>query len=151
MYLLNHCCLLLMSSATSQLDTQQNEKVYNQKMLSKLLENLAIRSAEDLPPQCRANPNGNAQTPPGSLRIRRTSAKIIFRRTPPNIRRTFGGLRRTPRGVRRNWRKSSLEKFPPTKTYLSPLLLAEELPHRTTLCCGNTHRVRVRVRVGVKV
>ena len=50
-----------------------------------------------------------------------------------------------------NWRKSSLEKCPPTKTYLSPLLLAEELPHRRTLRRGNTHRVRVRVRVGVRV
>ena len=88
-----------------------------------------------------AVPRGNARTPPGS-------AKIIFWWTLPNVRRTFGGLRRTPRRNGRicaestaNWRKSSLEKCPPTKTYLSPLLLAEELPHRTTLRGGNTHRV----------
>ena len=118
----------------------------------------AIGSAEDLPPRFRANPRGNARTPPGSARIRRTSAKIIFWRTPPNVRRTFGGHRRSPRGYGRiraesaaNWRKSSLEKCPPTKTYLTPLLLAEELPRRTTVRRGNIIRVRVRVRVGVRV
>ena len=118
----------------------------------------AIGSAEDLPPRFRPNPLGNARTPPGSARIRRTSAKNIFRRTPPNVRRTFGGHRRTPRGYGRiraesaaNWRKSSLEKCPPTKTYLKPLLLAEKLPQRTTVRRGNISRVRVRVRVGVRV
>ena len=118
----------------------------------------AIGSAEDLPPRFRPNPRGNARTPPGSARIRRTSAKNIFRRTPPNVRRTFGGHRRTPRGYGRiraesaaNWRKSSLEKCPPTKTYLKPLLLAEKLPQRTTVRRGNISRVRVRVRVGVRV
>ena len=118
----------------------------------------AIGSAEDLPPRFRANPRGNARTPHGSARIRRTSAKIIFRRTPPNVRRTFGGHWRTPRGYGRiraesaaNWRKSSLKKCPPTKTYLTPLLLAEELPQRTTVRRGNISRVRVRVRVGVRV
>ena len=35
-----------------------------------------------------------------------------------------------------NWWKSSLEECPLTKTYLSPLLLAEELPRRTTLRRG---------------
>ena len=35
----------------------------------------------------------SVRTPPGSTRIRRTSTKNIFRRTPPNVRRTFGGLR----------------------------------------------------------
>ena len=39
------------------------------------------------------NPSGNARIPPGSARIRRTSAKNIFPRTPSNVRRTFGGLR----------------------------------------------------------
>ena len=118
----------------------------------------AIGSAEDLPPRFRANPRGNARTPPGSARIRRTSAKIFFWRTPPNVRRTFGGHRRSPRGYGRiraesaaNWRKSSLEKCPPTKTYHTPLLLAEELPRRTTVRRGNIIRVRVRVRVGVRV
>ena len=87
----------------------------------------ATGSAEELPPRIRANPRGYARTPPGSARIRRTSAKNIFRRTPPNVRRTFGGRRRTPRGYGRiradsaaNWRKSSLEKCPPTKTSLTP-------------------------------
>ena len=61
----------------------------------------AIGSAEELPPRIRANPRGNARTPPGSARIRRTSAKNIFRRTPPNVRRTFGGLPRSPRGSAR--------------------------------------------------
>ena len=74
-----------------------------------------------------ADSRGYARTPPGSARIRRTSAKNLFRRTPPNVRRTFGGHRRTPRGYGRiradsaaNWRKSSLEKCPPTKTSLTP-------------------------------
>ena len=65
--------------------------------------------------------------------IRRTSAKNIFRRTPPNVRRTFGGLRRSPCGYRRiragsaaNWRKSSLEKCPPTKTSLTPRFHTEK-------------------------
>ena len=57
---------------------------------------LAIGSAEDLPPRFRPNPRGNARTPPGSARIRRTSAKNIFRRTPPNVRRTSGGHWRSP-------------------------------------------------------
>ena len=118
----------------------------------------AIGSAEDLPPRFRPNPRGNARTPLGSAQIRRTSAKNIFRRTPPNVRRTFGGHRRTPRGYGRiraesaaNWRKSSLKKCPPTTTYLTPLLLAEKLPRRTTVRRGNISRVRVRVRVGVRV
>ena len=90
----------------------------------------ATGSAEELPPRIRANPRGYARTPPGSARIRRTSAKNIFRRTPPNVRRTSGGHRRTPRGYGRiradsaaNWRKSSLEKCPPTKTSLTPRLV----------------------------
>ena len=110
---------------------------------------MAIGSAEELPPRIRANPRGYARTPPGSARIRRTSAKIIFRRTPPNVRRTFEGHRRSPRGYGRiraesaaNWRKSSLEKCPPTKTYLTPLLLAEELPRGT----GRSPRVSARIR-----
>ena len=65
-------------------------------------EKVAIGSAEDLPPRFRANPRGNARTPPGSARIRRTSAKIIFRRTPPNVRRTFGGLRADTGGSARS-------------------------------------------------
>ena len=52
-----------------------------------------------------AVPRGHGRTPPaaGSAPIRRTSAKIIFRRTPQNVRRTFGlgGHRRTPRGYGR--------------------------------------------------
>ena len=102
-------------------------------------ETWATGSAEELPPRIRANPRGYARTPPGSARIRRTSAKNIFRRTPPNVRRTFGGLRRTPRGYGRiradsaaNWRKSSLEKCPPTKTSLTPRFPAEKLPPRTS-------------------
>ena len=96
--------------------------------------------------------------PPGSARIRRTSAKNIFRRTPPNVRRTFGGNRRTPRGYGRiradsaaNWRKSSLEKCPPTKTSLTPRFPAEKLPPRMSFRRGNNSRVRVRVRVRVMV
>ena len=118
----------------------------------------ATDSAEELPPRIRANPRGYARTPPGSARIRRTSAKNIFRRTPPNVRRTFGGHRRTPRGYRRiradsaaNWRKSSLEKCPPTKTSLTPRFPAEKLPPRTSFRRGNNSRVRVRVRVRVMV
>ena len=118
----------------------------------------AIGSAEELPPRIRANPRGYARTPPGSARIRRTSAKSIFRRTPPNVRRTFGGLRRTPRGYGRiradsaaNWRKSSLDKCPPTKTSLTPRFHAEKLPPRTSFRRGNNSRVRVRVRVKVMV
>ena len=114
----------------------------------------AIGSAEDLPPRFRANPRGNARIPPGSARIRRTSAKNIFPRTPPNVRRTFGGLRRTPRGNGRiraesaaNWRKSSLEKCSPTKTYLTPPFLAEDLPYRTTLRRGRVRSGRFRVLV----
>ena len=77
-------------------------------VIKDMIDNLAIGSAEDLPPRFRANPRGNARTPPGSARFRRTSAKIIFRRTPPNVRRTSGErsadsarIRADPRGVRR--------------------------------------------------
>ena len=50
--------------------------------------NVAIGSGEDLPPRFRANPRGNARTPPGSTWIRRTSAKMIFRRTLPDSARS---------------------------------------------------------------
>ena len=97
-----------------------------------------------------ADSRESARTPPGSARIRRTSAKNIFRRTPPNVRRTFGGHRRTPRGYGRiradsaaNWRKSSLEKCPPTKTSLTPRFPAEKLPPRTSFRRGNNSKVRV--------
>ena len=98
----------------------------------------------------------SAAVPPESARKRADSAR--FRADPPDVRQTFGRNRRTPRGYGRiraespaNWRKSSLEKCPPTTTYLTPLLLAEKLPRRTTVRRGNISRVRVRVRVGVRV
>ena len=54
---------------------------------------------------------GHARIRADSARFRRTSAKNIFWRTPPNVHRTFGGLRRSPRGYGRiradsaaNWR-----------------------------------------------
>ena len=68
----------------------------------------AIRSAvQELPPRIRANPANYRQKyfPADSAERSADSAA--------------------------NWRKSSLEKCPPTKTYLTPLLLAKELLHWT--------------------
>ena len=107
---------------------------------------------------CREFARGFARIPPGSAQIRRTSAENFIRRTPPNIRRTFGGLRRSPRGYgwiraesAANWRKSSLEKCLPTKTSLTPRFPAEKIPPWTSFRRRNNSRVRVRVRVRVMV
>ena len=63
----------------------------------------AIGSAEELPPRIRANPRRYARTPPGSARIRRTSAR--FRADPPDVRQKYfsadsaerpANVRRTP-------------------------------------------------------
>ena len=97
-----------------------------------------------------AVPRESARKRADSARFRADPANFrqkYFPRTPPNVRRTFGGLRRTPRGNGRiraesaaNWRKSSLEKCSPTKTYLTPPFLAEDLPYRTTLRRGRFRR-----------
>ena len=57
-----------------------------------------------------------------SARIRRPSARRNFQRTPPNVRRMFGGFRRTPpesAGIcaesAANWRSCSLQKCPQEK------------------------------------
>ena len=111
----------------------------------------ATGSAEELPPRIRADTRGLRPVPRGSAG---RPPKIFF----GGLRRTFGGHRRTPRGYGRiraesaaNWRKSSLEKCPPTITSLTPRFSAEKLPPRTSFRRGNNNRVRVRVRVRVMV
>ena len=66
----------------------------------------AIGLAEELLPQIRANLCGSVQSPPGSVRIRRTSAKNVFQRTPPNVRRTFGGVHADTGGFARTPRRT---------------------------------------------
>ena len=79
----------------------------------------AIGSAEDLPPRFRPNPRGNARTPPGSARIRRTSAKNFFASAdsaerPANVRRKLADsarIRADPRGVRRELAEKFTQKM----------------------------------------
>ena len=47
-YLLDHCCLPLMSSATSQLETLQNEKISDQKTIIDLQQDLISKKDEEL-------------------------------------------------------------------------------------------------------
>ena len=67
----------------------------------------AICLAEDLPRRTRANPRGYARTPPGSARIRRTSAKKIS----SELRRTSGERPADSAELRPNPRKSA--RIPP--------------------------------------
>ena len=96
----------------------------------------------------RPVPRGSAGRPPKIFfgGLRRTSGE-----RPANVRRTPRGYGRIRADSAANWRKSSLEKCPPTKTILTPRFPAEKLPPRTSFRRGNNSRVRVRVRVRVMV
>ena len=94
----------------------------------------------------RPVPRGSAGRPP-DVRQKYFSADSAER--PANVRRTPRGYGRIRADSAANWRKSSLEKCPPTKTSLTPRFPAEKLPPRTSFRRGNNSRVRVRVRVMV--
>ena len=78
--------------------------------------------------------------------IRRTSAKNIFPRTPPNVRRTFGGLHRTPRGNGRirvesaaNLQKSSLKNVCRAQHECTSSSVLGGKRSQLCLCCRPTH------------